>query len=92
VRGAWLSEMPRFAGDSVPDLDPADAVAVAEIAARLEKGIKTAALLKSLDTAIVGLGQKDHVPYEQGLTTIGNALGARAFKPQKQGRCDSAWL
>jgi hypothetical protein len=26
------------------------------------------------------------------LTTIGLALGARAFKPDKHGRCDSAWL
>ncbi|QRY43503.1 DEAD/DEAH box helicase [Mycolicibacterium boenickei] len=91
-RGVWLNEMPRFPGESEVELHPADAAAVTEISERLQKGVRADAYLASLDTAIGDLAQVDSGPYEQALTTLGNALGAKAFKPPKDGRCDSAWL
>ncbi|MFV1365892.1 DEAD/DEAH box helicase [Mycolicibacterium elephantis] len=91
-RGVWLREMMSFPGAAEVEQDPADTAAIAAIADRLEKKVKTDKYLASLDQAIDDLSQTEHAAYERGLTTIGNALGARAFKPEKQGRCDSAWL
>ncbi|MBN9375734.1 MAG: hypothetical protein J0I40_10150 [Cellulomonas sp.] len=38
------------------------------------------------------LGQDEATQYEAGLSQLGSFLGAEAFKPKGQGRCDSAWL
>jgi hypothetical protein len=91
-RGVWLREMMRFPGETEIAQDPADAVAINAIADRLEKKVKTDKYLSSLEEAISDLLQTEHKAYERGLSTLGNALGARAFKPDKTGRCDSAWL
>lgn len=39
-----------------------------------------------------GLAQTDHRQVEPALTTLGYFLGAQAWKPTAQGRCDSAWV
>lgn len=72
--------------------DPADSVAVAAISDRLAQGVRQDRQLAALDAAIANLSQTDATPYEEGLTTLGKALGANAFKPAGAGRCDSAWL
>ena len=37
------------------------------------------------------LNSTDHSTYEPALTKLGLLLGADAFKPKDNGRCDSAW-
>jgi hypothetical protein len=41
---------------------------------------------------IAGLTQTKAGPYERGLATLGQLLGAEAHKPQGDGRADSVWL
>ena len=58
----------------------------------LSRGVKKEKLLTVLEQVVDDLAQTEAVRYERGLTELGKALGANAFKPMKDGRCDSAWL
>lgn len=91
-RGVWLKETTPLPSQPVAVRDPADSIAIAAIAGRLAQGARKEKLLADLDAAMDDVTQTEAARYERGLTTIGKALGANAFKPVKDGRCDSAWL
>ena len=91
-RGTWLKEMKALPDAEEVVLAGADAVAINGIVARLTGQFKPNRIKDDLEAMREGLAQGDAGPYEQALTTLGAYLGANAFKPAGQGRCDSAWL
>jgi hypothetical protein len=92
IRGTWLNEIPHLSGQLNQERSLADTTAITAIAERIERGIRQDKYLAVLDGAVADLAQTESAPYERGLTALGEALGATAFKPAGQGRCDSAWL
>lgn len=92
ARGTWLKEMKDLPEAEEAPLAGADTVAINRIVAKLTGQFKTKRIKADLAAMRAGLGQDDAGPYEQALTTLGTYLGANAFKPDGQGRCDSAWL
>ncbi|WP_051194055.1 DEAD/DEAH box helicase [Nocardia jiangxiensis] len=92
VRGTWLNETPRLHSQPEQERSLADSVAINAIVSRIERGVRQDRYLHNLDSCIDDLSQTEAIAYERGLTTLGEALGATAFKPAGQGRCDSAWL
>jgi hypothetical protein len=91
-RGTWLKEMKDLPGVEEVPLTGADAVAINGIVAKLTGQFKPNKIKADLKAVRQGLAQDAAGPYEQALTTLGTFLGANAFKPPGQGRCDSAWL
>jgi hypothetical protein len=43
-------------------------------------------------TMLANLSQQEATEYEQGLVSLGQLLGAEAFKPPGKGRADAAWI
>jgi hypothetical protein len=43
-------------------------------------------------TILANLNQRGATKYEQGLASLGELLGAQAFKPSGKGRTDAAWV
>ncbi|HEX2917392.1 MAG TPA: hypothetical protein VHN81_02680, partial [Edaphobacter sp.] len=68
-----------------------DTPAVKEIATRLASGTKRADIEAAIERMTAGLQSVDHGSSEPALTELGKLLGAEAYKPPGQGRCDSAW-
>ena len=91
-RGTWLRETTPLPKQEAEPLPAADQIAVAAISEQLAKGVKVDKRLAEAKQMIADLGQTEATAYERGLTTLGAFLGAEAFKPSGQGRCDSAWL
>lgn len=91
-RGNWLTEMRALPG--VADVPPSaeDTAAVNQILARLRGKHNPSRIGAELTEMQAGLAQNESTKYERGLTMLGAFLGADAFKPKGQGRCDSAWL
>ena len=89
--GTWTRDLALLPDAEREQLTPADAAAVAAIAAKIEAGLTK----PKHDTAVTamqdGLAQTDPGKYEPALTTLGTLLGASAAKPAGKGRCDSAW-
>lgn len=91
-RGTWLKEMPKLPeAEAIPPV-PEDIVAVNQVVARLRGSLKPRKIKCDLDEMREALAQKEASRYERGLTILGSFLGADAFKPKGQGRCDSAWV
>ena len=86
----WLRETDAGAESTVED-DADDTPAVRATARRLENGVKKAAIDAAVERMRKGLQAVEHGESEPGLTELGGLLGAEAFKPAGQGRCDSAW-
>jgi hypothetical protein len=90
ARGStWLREVDP--GDVDVEALADDTPAVKEIAARLAAGIKRADIEAAIERMTAGLESVDHGNSEPALTELGQLLGAEAYKPPGQGRCDSAW-
>lgn len=89
THGAWLQEMCPLAGESKM-MSTQDTIAVNAIATRLRRS-RVTRIKEKLQTMGTKLAQQESSPYEQGLTLLGEFLGAVANKPKAQGRCDSAW-
>lgn len=91
-RGTWLKEMHELPGLEEVLPVPEDIDAVNQVVARLRGRLK----LKQVDAELAemqeALAQGEAARYERGLTILGSFLGAEAFKPEGQGRCDSAWV
>ncbi|WP_173069597.1 hypothetical protein [Phytohabitans houttuyneae] len=86
----WLREV-EPADNQVVHVSADDTPAVRKVAERLAKGVKRAshdALLASINE---GLTATEAVKFEPALSSLGGLLGAEAYKPPGQGRCDSAW-
>ncbi len=92
VRGTWLREMVDLPGAETVPLSGMDVVAVNTIAARLRGQLRPNRIAEEITKMREVLGQDEATAYEGGLTSLGTYLGAEAFKPQGDGRCDSAWL
>lgn len=91
-RGTWLKEMRDLPGaEEVPPV-PEDIVAVNQVAARLRGQFNPTRINADVTEMQDALAQNEATRYERGLTTLGSFLGAEAFKPKGQGRCDSAWV
>lgn len=91
-RGTWLKEMRDLPGAEEAALVPSDVVAVNHVVARLRGQLKPKKITTALTEMQEALAQDTATTYERGLTTLGSFLGAEAFKPEGQGRCDSAWV
>jgi hypothetical protein len=89
--GTWTRELAPLADMQMESLTPADRVAVAAVAARIEAGVKTEAHKTRVQEMVEGLRERKAAAYEPQLTALGTLLGATAFKPPGSGRCDSAW-
>jgi hypothetical protein len=86
----WLREVEPL--DDSTTLGSADDLpAVKTVAARLSKGVKRASHDAAVQEVLDGLAATEPGKYEPALTALGKLLGADAYKPDKQGRCDSAW-
>ena len=90
-RGTWMKEMRDLPGAEEVSLDGADNVAINDIVARLTGQFKPNKVKADIEKMRSGLSQEHSGPYEEGLTALGNFLGATATKPLGRGRCDSAW-
>jgi hypothetical protein len=89
--GTWTRELAPLPDMEREQLTPADATAVAAIAAKIEAGVSMPKHERAVIAMRDGLAQTDPGKYEPALTTLGTLLGADAAKPAGQGRCDSAW-
>lgn len=87
----WLREMAPPV-DASPSTTGLDEVAVAAVAGHKHRRAPAARWSKICQDMLDGLNGPDSGPFEQALTTLGNLLGAEAFKPPGQGRADSAWI
>jgi hypothetical protein len=90
----WLREIEGHAV-AEPELSPLDSEAVAAVAKayRSSPKLKTTAKFDTFaNEMLANLGEQYSVKYETGLASLGELLGARAFKPAGQGRTDAAWL
>lgn len=92
LRGTWLKEMKDLPETEEVPLAGADVVAINAIAARLKGKFKPNKIKIDLEDMRAGLAQSKASRYEPALSTLGTYLGANAFKPAGDGRCDSAWL
>ena len=91
-RSIWLKEMRKLEGsEEIPPV-PEDNVAVSQIVARLRGSLKQEKIERDLAEMREAVAQNEAARYERGLTTLGLFLGASAFKPKRQGNCDSAWI
>lgn len=89
--GTWTREMA-----PLPDMDvaphvPADAAAIAAVAAAVEGGVAAGRHDRRVDEMTSALAQRDPSRYEPALTVLGSLLGAHSEKPAGTGRCDSTW-
>lgn len=91
-RGTWLKEMKELPDAEEVLIAGADAVAINGIVAKLTGQLKPNKIKADLAVMRAGLDEDASGPYEAALTTLGTFLGANAFKPAGQGRCDAAWL
>ena len=89
--GSWIRQMAPFPVMAHPELTAVDAFAVKEVAAAISARPNEASLRRRLGEIHAGLREREASKYEPALTNLGKLLGADAFKPQGQARCDSAW-
>jgi hypothetical protein len=86
----WLREVEPL-DDSTTSGSADDLPAVKAIAARLSKGITRARHDTKVQAIVEGLAATEPPRFEPALAALGALLGAEAYKPDKQGRCDSVW-
>ncbi len=85
----WVKEMRRLSDIDV-SVDPADEAAAEAVAYTLVRTTNTKNHSKT-ERMMTGLSQQEASKYEPALTDLGQLLGAKAWKPQGSGRCDSVW-
>jgi hypothetical protein len=90
VPTTWMKSMLPFPGDA-RTLTTEDDIAVRALGSAINRLSGIAAHVASLTKLHEQLASTDHAQFEPGLTTLGELLGAEAFKPTGDGRCDGAW-
>lgn len=86
----WVKEMRRLSDEAIISVNPVDEAATRSVARELLK--TTSAKQQSMaDRMLAGLSQAEPSRYEPALSDLGSMIGAKAFKPQGDGRCDSVW-
>lgn len=91
-RATWIKEVKPLPRTPEPALAAEDVAAVNQITAMLRGKLNSARTTARLHQMQTDLEQTEAKAYERALTELGRFLGAEAFKPKGQGRCDSAWL
>ena len=92
VGTTWLKEVQPLPTTTY-DSDPVDNEAVTGVVALLTGRFSSAVTFeKQSSTMLAHLARQDAPQYEQGLVTLGELLGAEAFKPPGKGRTDAAWV
>jgi DEAD/DEAH box helicase len=92
VGTTWLKEVQPLPSATY-DSDPVDDEGVTAVCALLQGRFQSAVTFqKQSSTMLANLAQQDATQYEQALVTLGQLLGAQAFKPPGQGRADAAWV
>lgn len=89
--GSWVRQMAPFPAMSPPEPTSVDAVAVRVITAMLSAGLNENTLRRRLGAIHAGLQEREPGKFEPALTDLGKLLGAEAYKPGGQARCDSVW-
>lgn len=93
TRTTWLKEVQPLLSEQI-DSDPLDEAAVDQVLARLKGPLRgTAKFQRKVGDMLAGLSQQKSTPYEQGLTILGELIGAvESFKPSGTGRADGVWV
>ncbi|MGC4990507.1 DEAD/DEAH box helicase [Nocardia salmonicida] len=86
---AWTRETIR--SGEVRHLSDADEIGVAAILEKLRSNDKTSNM-SVLAKVVEQLARKEYEEFETGLTLLGQMFGAESFKPDGDGRTDSAWF
>ena len=88
----WLREVAPLPSQ-FETLDETDQSAVSAVSARLNGPMRsTADFAARIQEMMGGLTQDEATNYERALSSLGEFVGARAFKPVGQGRADSVWI
>ncbi|OKH65777.1 hypothetical protein EB73_21165 [Mycobacterium sp. SWH-M3] len=92
-RTTWLKEVQPQAGEQV-DSDPLNEASVDQVIARLQGPLRSPAKCdRKIGEMLSSLSQQKATSYEQGLTIVGEMIGAPdSFKPTAKGRADSVWI
>ncbi|WP_301175638.1 DEAD/DEAH box helicase [Actinomadura geliboluensis] len=92
VGTTWLKEVQPLPSATY-DQEPVDEQGVKEVLALLKGRLSSSTKFdRQAATMLANLSQQDSTPYEQGLVSLGELLGAESFKPPGQGRTDAAWI
>lgn len=92
TRAGWLREMRDLPGSTEVELAGADVAAVNHIVSRLTGRLRAPRVTADLEQMVASLDEDAAPTYEAGLNLLGDFLGAEAYKPSGEGRCDSAWV
>jgi Type III restriction enzyme, res subunit/Helicase C-terminal domain len=87
----WMNAFLPFAGRAPSAETPSLLSAVERLTSFIDEVGSSAKLKQTFAEMFTGLSQIDHKGYERALTTLGQFIGADAFKPSGDGRTDSAW-
>lgn len=88
---SWLREIAPL-DSSECTLDPFDEHAVAAAATHPGRRMELAKWIRLCNDLTNGLAATDASAFEPALSTLGELLGAEAYKPPGHGRADSVWL
>lgn len=88
----WLKEVKPLP-TATHDSDPLDEEGVKAILALLKGRLSSPVKFTNQSAAMLAnLNQQEATKYEQGLVSLGQLLGAEAFKPPGKGRADAVWI
>lgn len=88
---SWLRELVPNRTFEI-DMEPIDDIAVNGIARHAYRNMSAIKWAKLTQDLIADLSTTDPTKYEPALSSLGNLLGAEAFKPAGKGRADSVWI
>ncbi|MGP4030070.1 DEAD/DEAH box helicase [Actinomadura sp. 3N407] len=92
VGTTWLKEVQPLPSTTY-DSDPVDEQGVEGVLALLKGRLSSPVNFERQSaTMLANLNQQEATKYEQGLVSLGQFLGADAFKPTGKGRADAAWI
>ena len=86
----WVKEMRPLSEDLAVVTDPVDEIAANSVAYELQRASREKHASRTR-RMIEGLSQHEAPQYEAALTELGKLIGAEAWKPSGNGRCDSVW-
>lgn len=89
----WLKEATPHASEPI-DSEPVDEAAVEQVITLIQGRLKSPTkYMKISSEMLVALHQTKSEPYELGLVSLGELLGAaESFKPPGKGRADAVWV
>ena len=88
---SWIAHMSQFPDLTSPSINHTDAISIKNLTALLSGNFKENKFLERISEMQQHLALQDASKFESALSVLGQALGAEASKPAKQGRCDSVW-